>query len=199
MVLGKYNERGVDEAHFGDPNDMVITPAGEIFIADGEVNFRIVHFDPKGKFVKAWANKAKARARFECPHAIVMDSKGILYVADRGNTRVQVFDQNGNFLDQWSESSSPSDLWVDIEDNIWACGYGPLRTKSDNHLPRTDDNVIVKFSPQGKVLLNWTFTVGSKPGQFGENQYGMALDSKGNIYVSEVGPNTRVQKFLRQA
>jgi peptidylamidoglycolate lyase len=198
LVLGKYNERGVDEAHFGDPNDMVITRTGEVFVADGEVSFRIVHFDPKGKFIKAWGKQGKRPGEFDCPHAIVMDSKGLLYVADRGNTRVQVFDQDGNFLDQWPDIVVPFDLWVDGEDNIWACGYGPLRTKPPAHLPRTDDNIIVKFDRQGKVLLNWTFTVGNKPGQFGEN-HGMALDSKGNIYVSEVGPNTRVQKFVRQS
>jgi len=198
LVLGKYNERGVDEAHFGDPNDMVITRGGEVFVADGEVNFRIVHFDPKGRFIKAWGKQGKGPGEFDCPHAIVMDSKGLLYVADRGNTRVQVFDQDGQFLDQWPDIIVPFDLWADGEDNIWACGYGPLRAKSSAHLPRTDDNMIVKFDPRGKVLLAWTFTVGNKPGQLGEN-HGMALDSKGNIYVSEVGPYTRAQKFVRQS
>ena len=198
MVLGKYNERGVDEAHFGDPNDMAITRTGEIFVADGEVNFRIMHFDPKGKLIKAWGKQGKGPGEFDCPHALAFDSKGRLYVADRGNTRIQVFDQNGNFIDQWPDIIVPFDIWVDGEDNLWAGGYGPLRTKSTAHLPRTNDNIIVKFDPQGRVLLNWTFTVGNKPGQFGEI-HGMALDSKGNIYASEVGPNTRVQKFVRQS
>jgi len=198
LVLGKYNERGVDEAHFGDPNDMLITPSGEVFVADGEVSFRIVHFDPKGKFIKAWGKQGHGPGEFDCPHALAMDSKGLLYVADRGNTRVQVFDQNGNFIDQWPDIIVPFDIWVDNEDNLWAAGYGPLRLKYETHLPRTDENIIVKFDPQGRVLLNWTFTVGKEPGQFGEN-HGMALDSKGNIFVSEVGPNTRVQKFARQA
>jgi DNA-binding beta-propeller fold protein YncE len=198
MVLGKYNERGVDDVHFGDPNDMAITKTGEIFVADGEVNFRIMHFDPKGKLIKSWGKQGKGPGEFDCPHALAFDSKGRLYVADRGNTRIQIFDQNGNFIDQWPDIIVPFDIWMDGEDNLWVGGYGPLRTKSTAHLPRTDDNILMKFDSQGRVLLNWTFTVGNKPGQFGEN-HGIALDSKGNIYVSEVGPNTRVQKFVRQA
>ena len=86
---------------------------GEIFVADGEVNFRIVHFDPKGKFIKAWGKQGKGPGEFDCPHALAMDSKGLLYVADRGNTRVQVFDQDGNFIDQWPDIIVPFDIWVD--------------------------------------------------------------------------------------
>ena len=115
--------------HFGDPNDMWITRTGEMFVADGEVSFRIVHFDPKGKFIKAWGKQGKGPGEFDCPHALAMDSKGLLYVADRGNTRIQVFDQNGNFLDMWPDIIVPFDIWVDGEDNIWSCGYGPLRTQ----------------------------------------------------------------------
>ncbi|OQB61607.1 MAG: Virginiamycin B lyase [Bacteroidetes bacterium ADurb.Bin145] len=199
MVLGKYNERGTDETHFGDPNDVLVVPSGDIFVADGEVNFRIVHFDPQGKFIKAWGKEGKGPGEFVCPHAIVSDSKGLLYVADRGNTRIQIFDQNGKFIDQWPDIIVPFDLWIDSEDNVWACGYGPLRTKAEYaNLPRSNDNLIVKFNPQGRVLLIWTFTQGDLPGEFGEI-HGIAVDRNGNVYASEVGMNTRVQKFIRQS
>ncbi|MFC1561206.1 peptidyl-alpha-hydroxyglycine alpha-amidating lyase family protein [Candidatus Latescibacterota bacterium] len=196
LVLGTFNENGVDETHFGEPNDMEITPTGEVFVADGERNFRIVHFDPDGKFIKAWGKQGTGPGEFEVPHAIVIDSKGLIYVADRGNTRVQVFDQSGNFIDQWPNIVVPFDLWVDSEDNIWVCGYGPLRTKSDYHLPKTEDQLVMKFNPQGKVLLNWTFTWGENPGELGE-LHGMALDSKGNVYLGDVRGN-RIQKFALQ-
>lgn len=198
MVLGTYNERGTDETHFGDPNDMVITPTGEIFVADGEVNTRIVHFDPQGKFIKAWGKPGKGPGEFACPHSIVTDSKGLIYVGDRGNTRIQVFDQDGNFIDQWPNIIVPFDTWIDSDDNLWACGYGPLRTKTDGNLPRTNDNMIVKFNPEGRVLMNWTFTLGDVPGEFGEI-HGIAVDSKGNVYASEVGGTTRTQKFVPQS
>lgn len=198
MVLGTYNERGTDETHFGDPNDMVIMPTGEIFVADGEVNTRIVHFDPQGKFIKAWGTAGKGPGQFACPHAIVADSKGLLYVADRGNTRIQIFDQKGNFIDQWPNIIVPFDIWIDNDDNLWACGYGPLRIKTDGGLPRTADNMIVKFNSEGRVLMNWTFTLGDVPGEFGE-LHGIAVDSKGNVYASEVGGTTRTQKFVPQS
>lgn len=199
MVLGTYNERGTDQKHFGDPNDMLITPAGDIFVADGEVNSRIVHFDPKGNFIKEWGKMGKGPGEFVCPHSLAMDSKGLLYVGDRGNTRIQIFDQDGNFIDQWPNLIVPFDIWIDNEDNLWAAGYGPLRTKAEYaSLPRTNDNIIMKFNPQGRVLLNWTFTTGDLPGEFGEI-HGLAVDSKGNVYASEVGQTTRVQKFVPQA
>jgi len=196
LILGTYNEIGNDETHFGEPNDMAITPTGEVFVADGERNFRIVHFDPEGKFIKAWGKQGTGPGEFEVPHAIGIDSKGLIYVADRGNSRMQIFDQSGKFLDQWPDIIVPFDLWVTSEDDIWVCGFGPLRTKSDYHLPKTEEQLIMKFNSQGKVLLNWTFTAGGNPGELGE-VHGMALDSKGNVYVGE-GQGRRMQKFVRQ-
>lgn len=195
LVLGTYGEIGEDETHFGEPNDMEITPEGDVFIADGERNFRIVHFDKDGNFIKAWGKRGTGPGEFEVPHAIVIDSKGLLYVADRGNSRVQIFDQDGNFIDQWPNIIVPFDLWIDSEDNVWVCGYGPLRTKSKYHLPKTEDQLVMKFNSQGRVLLNWTFTLGAKPGEL-DVVHGMALDSKGNVYTAEHG--NRMQKFVRE-
>ncbi|MFC1541922.1 peptidyl-alpha-hydroxyglycine alpha-amidating lyase family protein [Candidatus Latescibacterota bacterium] len=196
LVLGTYNEIGDDETHFGEPNDMAITPTGEVFVADGERNFRIVHFDAEGNFIKAWGRQGTGPGEFEVPHAIDIDSNGLIYVADRGNSRVQVFDQNGTFLNQWPDIIVPFDLWVTSDDDIWVCGFGPLRTKSDYHLPKTDEQLIMKFNSQGKVLLNWNFPAGHNPGELAE-VHGMALDSKGNVYVGE-GQGRRMQKFVRQ-
>ena len=197
LVLGTYGEIGEDETHFGEPNDMTITPTGEIFVADGERNFRVVHFDPDGKFIKEWGKRGNGPGEFICPHAIDMDSKGRLYVAERGNSRIQVFDQEGNFIDQWPDIIVPYDLWVDKEDIVWVCGYGPLRHRTDYHLPQTRDQLIMKFNSQGKLLMNWTFgTDSDEPGSL-DTIHGLALDSKGNIYTGEHGG--RSQKFIPQS
>jgi len=195
QVLGKYNVIGDDETTFGQPNDIAFAPNGDIFIADGEMNFRIVHLDKDGKFIKAWGKQGKGPGEFEVPHALGFDSKGLLYVADRGNSRIQVFDQEGNFIDQWPNMIVAYDLWVDGEDNVWVCGYGPLRVPSEYHLPQTRDQLIMKFDSKGKCLQNMTFTHGENPGEL-ETVHGIALDSKGNIYPAEHGSN--LQKFVRQ-
>ena len=178
---------------FNIPSDMAITPTGEVFITD-ESNYRVVHFDRDGKFIKAWGTKGKGPGEFNIPHAIGIDSKGLIYVADRGNSRIQVFNQSGNFIDQWPNLIVPFDLWITSEDDIWVCGYGPLRSKSSEELPRTNDNIVMKFNSEGKVLLNWTFTIGEKPGEFGEI-HGITLDSQGNVFLSDVQRN-RIQKFI---
>lgn len=217
QVLGKYNVIGEDETTFGQPNDIAFAPNGDIFVADGEMNFRIVHLDKNGKFIKAWGTRGKGPGEFEVPHALGFDSKGLLYVGDRGNSRIQVFDQEGNFIDQWPNMIVPYDLWVDGEDNVWVCGYGPLRIPIEYHLPQTRDQLILKYNSDGKVLQIMTFTAVQKPNESAvvnanEPQarprrapnpehsldvvHGIALDSKGNIYPAEHGSN--LQKLVKQ-
>jgi hypothetical protein len=195
QVLGKYNVIGNDETTFGQPNDIAFAPNGDIFVADGEMNFRIVHLDKNGKFIKAWGTRGKGPGEFEVPHALGFDSKGLLYVGDRGNSRIQIFDQAGKFIDQWPNMIVPYDLWVDGDDNVWVSGYGPLRVPIEYHLPQTQDQIIMKFDSKGKCLQNMTFTSGDKPGQLNVI-HGLALDSKGNFYPAEHGSN--LQKFVLQ-
>lgn len=195
QVLGKYNVIGEDETTFGQPNDIAFAPNGDIFVADGEMNFRIVHLDKNGKFIKAWGKRGKGPGEFEVPHALGFDSNGLLYVGDRGNSRIQVFDQEGNFIDQWPNMIVPYDLWVDKDDNVWVCGYGPLRVPIAYHLPQTQDQLIIKYDKNGKCQQIMTFTQGDRPGQL-HTVHGIALDSKGNIYPAEHGGN--LQKLVLQ-
>ena len=195
LTLGTLNVSGDDETHFNAPSDMSITLTGDVFVADGNDNNRIVHFDSKGRFIKAWGRKGTGPGEFEYPHAIAIDSKGHIYVADRRNSRVQIFDQSGKFLDEWRDIIVPYGLWISSGDDIWICGYGPMRTDTLEH---TDDQLVMKFNPQGKLLLLWTLPKGAdgqeKPGEL-IGIHGIALDSKGNIYL---GDGVRVQKFMRQ-
>ena len=100
-MLGTYGEYGTDRTHLNEPTDMVITPRGEMFVSDGYGNSRVVHFDAGGKFVKAWGTLGTRPGQFSLPHAVALDSKGKLYVADRNNARIQVFSPEGESLDTW--------------------------------------------------------------------------------------------------
>ena len=104
-TLGTRGEAGCDERHFNRPADVVITPEGDVFVADGYGNSRVVHFDKNGIFVKSWGRLGTKPGEFSLPHAIALDSKvGSMWPTV--HVRIQVFDQDGSFLDQWREHRS---------------------------------------------------------------------------------------------
>ena len=146
-MLGTKGEPGEDEAHFNLPTDMAVTPEGEVFVSDGYGNSRIVHFDRDGKFVKAWGKLGIRPGEFSNPHAIALDSKGRLYVADRSNGRVQVFDQGGRFLDEWRNLVIPWGLWITPDDEVWVCGSTPM--------PWRETDVILGNPPHDQVFMRF--------------------------------------------
>ena len=108
MTLGKPGVAGTTPDTFNAPSDVLVAPNGDIFVADGhggETNARIVKFNKDGKFIKEWGKKGKGPGEFDVPHTLAMDSAGRLFVADRSNNRIQVFDQDGQ-VSAWSGSSS---------------------------------------------------------------------------------------------
>src|SRR5205085_4635975 len=106
LRLGTAGVAGTDDSHFNQPSDVVTAPNGDIFVADGhgnDSNARIVKFTKDGKFVKAWGKKGSGPGELDTPHGITIDSRGRLFVADRENSRIQIFDQDGSFIDQWRQ------------------------------------------------------------------------------------------------
>ncbi len=199
--LGTRGEPGCDETHMNKPTDMAVTPDGQVFVSDGYGNNRIVHFDRKGKFVKAWGKAGIGPGEFNLPHAIAMDSKGKLFVADRSNVRIQVFDQSGKFLEQWCNMLVPWGLSMTGKDELWACGSSPMAwPESGRYLgcpPK--DQVFMKFDTSGKLLELWTVPKGrdgkEQPGEVNW-LHAIAVDSKGNIYAGDI-KGQKAQKFVR--
>src|SRR5437879_10287462 len=106
LTLGKPGMPGDAPDFFYRPSAVAIAPNGDIFVADGhggDSNARIVKFSKDGKFIMTWGKKGSAPGEFNGPHALAFDSKGRLFVADRSNNRIQIFDQNGNFMDKWKQ------------------------------------------------------------------------------------------------
>ena len=182
---------------------MAIRGDGHVFVSDGYGNSRVVHFDEKGKFVQAWGKRGTGPGEFSLVHSIALDSKGNVYVADRNNARVQVFDPNGKFLDQWQNVLVPWGLQMTEDDELWVCGCSPMPW-ADPAMPLScppKDQVIMRFNTSGKLLQLWTFPKTAvdgeeKPGELNW-LHGMALDSKGNIYATDI-IGQRVQKFVRK-
>src|SRR5579862_9739928 len=113
-TLGTPGQAGDGPAHFSEPNAVLVSPQGDIFVADGHTpeagNMRIVHFDKNGKYVAWFGGLGIGVGRFDVPHALAMDSKGRLFIADRYNNRIQTFSQDGRLLDIWSQFGRPSGI-----------------------------------------------------------------------------------------
>jgi DNA-binding beta-propeller fold protein YncE len=123
MTLGKAGVAGSGPETFNGPSGVAIAPNGDIFVADGhggDTNARVVKFSKDGKFIKEWGKKGSGPGEFDTLHSIVMDSKGRLFIADRGNNRIQIFDQNGKFLDEWKQFGRPSGLFITKDDTLYS-------------------------------------------------------------------------------
>lgn len=205
-TLGTLDEPGDDESHFDKPTDVAITNEGDIFVADGYGNNRVAHFDKNGKFVKQWGKLGVDPDEFSLPHAITVDARGRLLVADRNNARVQVYSQEGKLVDSWQGVIVPWGFWNAADDTIWVCGSTPQPWAIDAKYPLAPlgcppkDQVLMRFDLDGKVQQIWSVPKGEdeheQPGDLNW-VHGMAVDSEGNIYAGDI-IGKRAQKFVRK-
>jgi hypothetical protein len=122
LALGTAGQRGDDEKHFQSPSDVITAPNGDIFVADGHapivpfipagLDTRVMKFDHNGKFITQWGKPGSGPSEFNNPHALAMDGKGRLYVADRGNGRIQIFSADGKFISDWKQFGLPAGLYI---------------------------------------------------------------------------------------
>lgn len=202
QILGTPGEPGCDATHFNKPTDMAITPEGHVFVTDGYGNARVVHFDEQGRYVGEWGRLGVKPGEFNLPHAIVIDSQRRVYVADRNNARVQVFDETGKLLDVWQDLVVPWGFCLTAEDHLWVCGCSPMPWRETDEVlscpPK--DQLFMRFDPSGRLRQLWTVPKGvdgeERPGELNW-VHGIALDSKGNLYACDI-VGKRVQKFLRK-
>ncbi|MCB1062095.1 MAG: prolyl oligopeptidase family serine peptidase [Verrucomicrobiae bacterium] len=181
-VLRTYGERNVpgkDARHFDRPADIAFGTGGTLFVADGYGNSRVAKFDPSGELLLEWGEKGTGDGEFDLPHAIRIDSKGLVYVGDRENDRIQVFDQQGKYLRQFG-GFAPFGLHIDTDDTLYV---------ADGRA-----NKIIHMTLEGTVLEEWG-EKGPEPGNF-NLPHGIVVAPDGAIYVAEVG-GKRVQKFVR--
>jgi len=200
LTLGEPGRAGADRSHFDRPTDMVVLPSGDIVVSDGYGNRRIVHFDATGKYVNEWGEAGTQPGQFALPHAIVADSQGRLYVADRENARIQVFDTKGKLLAVWDDLITPWGLWMSKDDEIWVCGSSARKKEGTGEwdvLP-PPDQLVMKLNRKGTVLMRipllMTTTPPGKPGELNW-VHGIAFDSRGNLYLTDIQGH-RAQKFV---
>jgi sugar lactone lactonase YvrE len=181
MTLGKAGVAGEGPDVFNGPTDVVVAPNGDIFISDGHdpmSNGRVVKFSKDGKFIKAWGKHGSGPGEFITPHAISMDSRGRIFVADRGNNRIQIFDQDGKFLDQWKQFGRPSGVYVDKKDVIYVADSQSNAKQN----PGFKRGIYIGSAKDGKVAAMIPFVEPDPNANNNAGIEGITADAKGNIY-----------------
>jgi DNA-binding beta-propeller fold protein YncE len=162
-----------------------LSPQGELYVSDGYGNARIHVYSPDGRLLRSWGEPGTDPGQFNIPHNIACDAEGWVYVADRENHRVQVFDGRGKFETQWINMHRPSGLFLDRRAARFYVGEigGGVAVNID--MPNIGPRVSI-YGPKGDLLAR----LGNRPagleaGQF-ISPHGLAVDSRGDIYVGEV-------------
>jgi DNA-binding beta-propeller fold protein YncE len=156
---------------------------GHIFISDGYANARVHKYDPAGRHVLSWGSPGIDPGQFMIPHNIAIDTEDRVYVADREAHRVQIFDADGNFLAMWNNVHRPCGLTVGPDGNIYIGELNGVSLTID--CPGYGHRISV-YSPEGKLLSRFGDPEeGEEPGKF-IAPHGIAVDSKGDVYVGEV-------------
>ena len=206
LTLGKAggNQPGqpADPASFYQPNDVITNAKGEIFVCEGHsnaatANARLIKLDPNGKFIKEAGKRGNAPGELLQPHALAFDSTGRLFVADRSNNRIQVYDQDLNLLDTgWEQYSRISGLWIDPNDMLYAADSESGSVAPDR--PQWKRGIRIGSIREGKngkihffIPDPSTATSGTLAAE------GVAVDREGNVYGAEVGPRA-LKRYVKK-
>jgi DNA-binding beta-propeller fold protein YncE len=119
MRLGTKGVSGTSNITFNLPTDVAFAPNGDIYVSDGYGSARIVKFSRDGKYLLQWGTRGTGPGQFGLPHNVVADAQGRVYVTDRDNQRVEVFDANGKFLTEWKDTGGVSALAITKDGRIW--------------------------------------------------------------------------------
>lgn len=186
MSLGIAGIQGTGRDIFNAPNDVLVAPNGDIFVADGHTpgtDNRIVKFNSAGEYLMEWGTVGAEAGEFRVPHALAMDSAGRLFVADRANSRLQIFDQQGNHITTWTQFGRPSDLYIDSNDILYAADSES--NTGDDRNPGWLRGIYIGSVRDGFVT-NHIPDPEQNPAGTTSHAEGVTADEQGNVYGAEV-------------
>ena len=166
---------------FNMPSGLAIAPGGEIFVSDGYGGHRVHKFSPEGDLLLSWGQRGTGPGDFALLHNIWVDARGRVLVCDRENNRIQLFDSQGSYLEEWTDLDMPGDLWIS-DDVVYVVEQGGT-------------SGVSLWTLGGELITRWH---GGDPGagQISAG-HGICVDSHGSIYVTEIGDAQRVQKYQK--
>ena len=188
---------GVGGALLNEPNDVITAPNGDIYISEGHSGqnananlstvARIAKYDSTGRVLESWGSIGTAPGEFRTPHSLAFDSRGRLFVADRGNVRIQIFEQDGTFITEWKQFGRLSGIFIDKNDILYAADSesSPVSNPGWRRGIRVGSAItghVISFIPDPE----------QNPGGTSAAE-GVAADAAGNIYGAEVGPRQLVR------
>ena len=165
---------------FNSPTDVAISPSGHLYISDGYGNARVHRFTLDGTLLDSWGQPGKTGpGEFHVPHGVWVHTDGRVFVADRENNRIQIFDPEGNYLEQWLNLARPCDIYIDGDEAVY--------------VPELDGFMTI-LDIEGDILARWGSPVEVEHGQ---GAHAVWVDSHGDIYVNQNLEGHRLVKYRR--
>jgi DNA-binding beta-propeller fold protein YncE len=174
---------------FNLPTNLALSPDGGMYVPDGYGNARVHKFSGEGRLLFSWGEAGSGPGQFHLPHGIALDREGTVYVADRENSRVQLFTSAGEFLDEWTDVARPTQIFIDAGSNVyvselgWRAGLFPRMRPAG---PEAAGGRVSVFNRRGELQARWGG--GDRPCEAGDffAPHDVWADSRSDLYVSEV-------------
>ena len=183
-TLGTPHQEGEEGKPFRLPTDVGFDSAGNIYVTDGYGNARVHKYNPAGELLFSWGSAGTGAGEFDLPHCVRVDADDRVLVADRSNNRIQIFDTEGRFVEEWGDFTHPDTIHIDRDGIVYVA--------------ELDQRVSI-LTLQGELLARWGRGERTETaGEFRGCPHGIWTDSRGDIYVGEVQTDGRYQKFVRQ-
>ena len=197
MTLGQPGIVGQDQQTFNRPASVAVADNGEIFVADGEgPNNRIVKFAADGSYLMEWGSTGSGPGQFDTPHDLAIDSQGRLFVADRGNNRIQIFEPDGTFVDAWTQFGRPSGIYINKNTDTL---YSTDSTSNTDNNPRVRRGIYIGSAISGEVehfIPDPDLNLAERTRISGASGITASHDDS-TIYAADVAP-WRLRKYIRQ-
>jgi DNA-binding beta-propeller fold protein YncE len=180
---------------FNRPTHVALCPkTGDVYVSDGYGNSRVHKYDPRGRHLFSWGEGGTDPGCFNLPHNIVTDAQGLVYVADRENHRIQIFDDRGRYQAQWNNLHRPCGMFADRRQNdLFYVGELGTDLPVSEHVPNLGPRVSM-LSARGDLVGRFGGKFrGEEPGEF-TAPHGCSVDSRGDLYVAEVAYTSRGSK-----
>jgi sugar lactone lactonase YvrE len=199
MTLGKAGVSGSNPGVFDQPTDVVVAANGDIFVTDSHrngKNNRVVRFARDGKYLNEWGKKGSGRGELSEPHTIALDSRGRLFVGDRENNRIQIFDQNGTVVDEWRQFGRPSGIFITKDDVIYVTDSESGSDTGAHELSGIKKGIRIGSARDGTVTAFIEDSESTAADHSGAE--GVAVDGRGNVYGAVVRRQMLERHIKRQ-